>query len=133
MNIRAHAVGAVLAAVCLQAGIAGAQNKSGEAVYRTVCALCHATGVAGAPRFGEAADWQARLAVGQAALTAEAWLGVRRMPARGGRDDLRLEEFARGVAFMARAVDDVWQDPDDRMMAVIADEEKKRRTDPNRN
>ena len=48
------------------------------------------------------------------------------MPARGGKPDLSLEEFARAVAYMARESGGRWQDPDARMLERIRHEEKKR-------
>ncbi len=123
-------------AVLLSAAVAPpalAQNlKTGETVYREVCSTCHAAGVAGAPKFGDKAAWTPLIAEGQPVLTAHAWVGVRAMPPKGGRDDLKLEEFARAAAHMARAAGGTWKDPDAKMLAAIADEEKKRRADPNR-
>jgi hypothetical protein len=47
------------------------------------------------------------------------------MPARGGKPDLALEEFARAVAHMARAAGARWQDPNAAMMNQIQAAEKK--------
>lgn len=136
MLIQTRVLGAAGAALVLSAGVAqlaSAQNlKTGEAVYREVCSVCHAAGVAGAPKFGDKAVWKPLIAEGQAVLTAHAWVGVRAMPPKGGRDDLKLEEFARAAAHMVRAAGATWKDPDAKMLAMIAGEEKKRRADPNR-
>ncbi len=124
-----------VATVLTGAGVApaGAQAlKAGEQVYKEVCSVCHASGVANAPKFGDKAAWKPLIAEGQQVLTAHAWVGVRAMPAKGGRDDLKLEEFARAAAFMARAGGGNWQDPDAKMLARIADEEKKRRANLNK-
>jgi len=59
------------------------------------------------------------------ALGWHAWVGVRDMPAKGGKPDLALEEFARAVAYMARAAGATWKDPDAAMMKQIQAEEKK--------
>jgi hypothetical protein len=48
------------------------------------------------------------------------------MPAKGGRPDLSLEEFARATAWMARSAGGDWQDPDEAMMSTIRKEEAKR-------
>ena len=123
------------AVLCFAVGVvpvASAQNKTGETVYREVCSTCHATGVAGAPKFGDKAVWKPLIEEGQPVLTAHAWVGVRAMPAQGGRADLTLAEFARAAAHMARAAGGNWKDPDAKMLAAIAEEEKKRRADPNR-
>jgi len=128
-------LGVVAAAALLSAGMMQAASaqalKSGEQVYKEVCSVCHAAGVANAPKFGDKAVWKPLIAEGQHVLTAHAWVGVRAMPAKGGRDDLKLEEFARAAAFMARAAGGDWKDPDAKMLARIADEEKKRRASLN--
>jgi cytochrome c5 len=100
--------------------------KSGEQVYKEVCQACHGAGVANAPKAGEPGGWTALLAEGQAVVTAHGWVGVRGMPAKGGRPDLSLEEFARATAWMARSAGGDWQDPDEAMLSTIREEEAKR-------
>ena len=63
---------------------------------------------------------------GQAIVTAHGWVGVRKMPPRGGKDHIKLEEFARAAAYMARAAGGDWKDPDDNLMKQIKLEERKR-------
>jgi len=107
----------VLAALC---GVAQAQNvKTGDTVYRQVCTNCHNTGVSGAPRFGESSDWRPLIDRGQVALTIMAWRGVRAMPPQGGRPALKLEEFARAVAYMVREAGGDWDDPDAGLLAKL--------------
>lgn len=100
--------------------------KSGEQVYKETCFACHATKVDKAPQFGDRQAWSALIKEGQPVLTAHAWVGVRGMPAKGGRADLTLEEFARATAHMARSAGGNWQDPDAAMLARIRSEEAKR-------
>jgi cytochrome c5 len=100
--------------------------KSGEQVYKEVCLACHGSGVANAPKAGEPGGWAALFEEGQAVVTAHGWVGVRGMPAKGGRPDLSLEEFARATAWMARSAGGDWQDPDEAMLEVIREEEAKR-------
>jgi cytochrome c5 len=100
--------------------------KNGEQVYRETCMACHGPGLAGAPSVGDRQAWGRLIAEGQHVLTAHGWVGVRAMPPKGGRNDLSLEEFARAVAWMARASGGNWQDPDARMMDRIRVEERKR-------
>jgi|GEM_PF-638513 len=100
--------------------------KSGEQVYKEVCQACHGAGVANAPKAGEPGGWTALFAEGQAVVTAHGWVGVRGMPAKGGRPDLSLEEFARATAWMARSAGGDWQDPDEAMLSEIREEEAKR-------
>ena len=101
------------------------QLKSGEAVYKETCQTCHAAGLLKAPKFGDKKDWGKLILEPQATLTADGWVGVRDMPPKGGKVDLTLEEFARAVAYMARAAGAKWQDPDAAMMKQIQAEEKK--------
>jgi cytochrome c5 len=96
--------------------------KGGEQVYKETCIACHETGVAHAPKFGDKEAWAPLIAEGQHVLTGHAWVGVRAMPARGGNPDLKLVEFARGVAFMARNGGADWQDPDVKLMRKILKE-----------
>lgn len=104
-----------------------AAMKSGEQIYKEVCQACHASGVANAPKAGEpGGGWAKLIEEGQAIVTAHGWVGVRGMPARGGRADLSLAEFARATAWMARSAGGNWQDPDDAMLAEIRKEEDKR-------
>lgn len=107
-------------------GATGAAARSGEQVYKETCAACHATKFDKAPQFGDRKVWAPLIQEGQAVLSAHAWVGVRNMPPRGGRSDLSQEEFARAVAFMARAAGGNWKDPDAAMLKRIAEEERKR-------
>jgi cytochrome c5 len=111
--------------VALAATGPAAARQSGEQVYKSACMECHATGVDKAPKFGDRKEWASRIREGQALLTAEGWLGVRKMPARGGKPELTLAEFADAVAFMARSAGADWKDPDEKMLARIAAQEKK--------
>jgi len=127
-RIKLALTSAMIGAACMNS--AGAQAlKSGEQVYKEVCAACHTAGVANAPKLGDRKVWEPLISEGQAVLTAHGWVGVRGMPAKGGKADLPLEEFARATAFMARAARGNWQDPDTKMMESIREEEKKRIAD----
>jgi cytochrome c5 len=119
-----------LAALCGQAAYAQPSilqaHKSGEQVYKTVCFACHETGVAHAPKLGDRAAWAPLIEEGQHVLTAHAWVGVRAMPARGGSAELSLADFARAVAYMARASGANWKDPDSKILLDIVREADKR-------
>ena len=66
-----------------------------EDVYSKSCATCHAAGIAGAPKLGDVAGWEPRLAKGMDVLYASAIDGLAPgMPAKGmcftcSDDDLR--------------------------------------------
>ncbi|MEQ1775361.1 MAG: c-type cytochrome [Burkholderiales bacterium] len=123
----------IIATIALLSGIAlsataqaQSQNlKSGEQVYKETCSVCHATGLLKAPKFADKKDWGPLIKEPQATLTADGWVGVRDMPPKGGKPDLAQEEFARAVAYMARAAGSQWKDPDAAMMKQIQAEEKK--------
>jgi cytochrome c5 len=130
MKFSVPRAGALLIVLSMGAGtsaaLAAGQLKSGEQVYKETCIECHATGVSGAPKFGDKKTWAPLIKEGQHVLTAHAWVGVRGMPAKGGRADLSLEEFARAAAYMARAAGGDWQDPDAKVLRHIREEEKER-------
>jgi cytochrome c5 len=103
-----------------------AQTPSGDATYQQVCAACHASGVAGAPKAGDRKTWSKLIAEGQTVLTAHGYVGVRGMPARGGKADLTLEAFAAAVVHMANQAGASWKAPDERQLQAIRQEIEKR-------
>jgi cytochrome c5 len=125
-NFRTIAASAVATALLAVPGAQAQALKSGEQVYKEVCMVCHAAGVANAPKFGDKKAWAPLIAEGQHVLTAHAWVGVRAMPPKGGNPNLSQEEFARAVAYMARAAGGTWKDPDAAMMKKIKVEEEAR-------
>ncbi len=120
---------AALIATATYAQTAPASLKTGEQVYQAICLSCHAQGVDNAPKFGDKKSWGPLIEEGQAVLTGHAWVGVRKMPPKGGQPDLSQEEFARAVAYMARAAGGNWQDPDATMLKKIREEEAQRLID----
>lgn len=67
----------------------------GSAIYQKACMACHETGTAGAPKFGEKAIWEPRMAQGLDRLLQTAIAGKGAMPPRGTcmtctDDDLKL-------------------------------------------
>lgn len=78
---------------------------TGEQVYNTACFACHGAGVGGAPKLGDAAAWQPRVAQGAATLNKHAIEGFQGqagvMPAKGGRVDLSDDEIIAAVRFMS--------------------------------
>jgi cytochrome c5 len=85
------------------AGAAAGAEKSGEEVVKAVCSMCHAAGLMNAPKIGDKAQWQPRIAQGYETLVKHAIEGIRTMPARGGNPSLTDGEVARAVANMANA------------------------------
>jgi len=73
-------------------------------VYRGVCAACHDAGVAGAPKFGDAGDWQPRVAQGMDTLVEHAVEGFTGeagfMPPKGGNPSLSDEQVRDAVQYI---------------------------------
>ena len=82
--------------------VAGAAERTGEQLYASACVACHGSGAAGAPKFGDAAAWKARLALGLDGLLKSAIKGKGAMPPRGG-SDASDTELARAIVHMANA------------------------------
>lgn len=78
----------------------GAKARAGDQVYQQTCAMCHATGLAGAPKTGDNAAWQSRVAQGKAKLYEHAIKGIRAMPAKGGNPNLPDVEVKAAVDYM---------------------------------
>ena len=72
----------------------------GKKVYQTTCALCHAASIAGAPKPGDMAAWEPRVAQGYATLYNHAITGIRGMPAKGGNPSLSEADIANAVGYM---------------------------------
>ena len=85
------------------AGAGAGAEKSGEEVYKAVCSMCHAAGLMNAPKFGDKAQWEARIKQGQDTLVTNAVKGIRAMPAKGGNPSLSDAEVAGAVKYMANA------------------------------
>jgi len=83
---------------------AAAAPQSGPDVYNSACVACHGQGIGGAPRVGDTAAWQPRIAQGQELLAKHALEGFTGaagyMPPKGGRVDLSDEEILAAVAHM---------------------------------
>lgn len=78
--------------------------ENGAQVYQATCRACHEAGLAGAPKAGDAAAWQPRIAQGKATLYEHALKGFTGktgvMPAKGGRTDLSDELIREAVDYM---------------------------------
>ena len=92
---------------------------NGEATYNQVCAACHAQGAAGAPKTGDTKAWGKLIKEGQINLTGDGYVGVRAMPARGGKADLSIPDFAEAVVHMANQASANWMSPDEAMLRKI--------------
>lgn len=75
-------------------------ERSGKEIVTASCASCHATGVVGAPKIGDQAGWEGRLANGLDSLLHNAINGLNAMPARGGNAALSDDEVKRAIVSM---------------------------------
>lgn len=94
----------VAAAPAPAAAPPAADNALGKSIYNKTCAMCHAAGVAGAPKPGDKADWEPRIAQGMELLfkhAIEGFTGSRGlMPAKGGNAALTDDEVKAAVQYM---------------------------------
>ncbi|RXJ72993.1 cytochrome C [Veronia nyctiphanis] len=74
--------------------------RTGDAVYNTFCLACHSTGAAGAPKTGDAAAWEPRLAQGKETLYKHAIQGFNGMPAKGTCMDCSDDEIIAAIEHM---------------------------------
>lgn len=63
--------------------IASPAMADGQAVFEKHCKACHDIGLAGAPKTGDAAAWQPRIAKGMDVMLATVKSGKGAMPAKG--------------------------------------------------
>ena len=81
-----------------------AADLDGEAVYKSACTACHGMGIAGAPKTGDAAAWQPRIAQGMDTLVRHAIEGFQGqagyMPPRGGFSNLSDQQVRDAVQYM---------------------------------
>lgn len=77
-----------------------AVQLSGKEVYDKVCAACHVAGTLGAPKTGDKAAWEPRLAQGMETLVNHAINGIRAMPAKGGDPSLTEANIHDSIVYM---------------------------------
>jgi cytochrome c5 len=73
---------------------------SGEAVYNQFCVACHMTGISGAPKLGDVAAWEPRLAKGRDELWNSLMNGIGVMPAKGTCMSCSDEELEAVLDYM---------------------------------
>ncbi|PXW94197.1 cytochrome c5 [Sphaerotilus hippei] len=93
----------VVPALMMAATLSHAADKGTE-VYNANCAMCHVPGLANAPKFGDKAAWEPRMAAGKAALLKSALAGKGAMPAKGGNPKLTEEEVGAALDHMLAAL-----------------------------
>lgn len=102
--MNAKSIFSAATACCAALVAAGAFAMDGKSIYDTTCVVCHATGLAGAPKKGNAADWEPRLAKGAKVLYQNALSGTDKgMPAKGGNSTLTEREVKLAVDYLIEA------------------------------
>ncbi|MCC6297224.1 MAG: cytochrome c5 family protein [Pseudomonadales bacterium] len=79
---------------------AGGSARSGEEIYQAKCVTCHGTGAAGAPKLGDKAAWEPRIAKGLDTLHTSAINGFLGMPPKGLCMDCSDDELKASVDYM---------------------------------
>jgi cytochrome c5 len=111
--------------VCAALAFSSAEAAT-DPVYQQVCSVCHAAGVAGAPKVGDTKKWAPLIAEGQVILTAHGYVGIRAMPAKGGKPDLSLKDFAGALVHMVNQSGGKWTPPNAALLGQMEKEVVKR-------
>ncbi len=99
---RIKPVGTVcIGAECGGAAAAPAEPRSGEEVYSAACSACHSMGVLGAPKTGDKAVWDERLAKGMDKTLQNALNGLNAMPPKGNCANCSDDEILAAITFMS--------------------------------
>lgn len=79
---------------------AASEASPGQAVYARACFACHDSGAAGAPKLGDQAAWENRVAQGIDQLLTTAINGKGAMPPRGTCADCSDDDLKGAIEFM---------------------------------
>ena len=90
-------------AVVMSLAATAATAADAPAKYQTSCFACHSTGAAGAPKTGDVAAWEPRMAKGMDAMIASVKNGLNGMPATGLCADCTVDELKALIQYMAAA------------------------------
>lgn len=75
-------------------------DSHGQEIYASACHSCHSTGVAGAPKLGDQATWQDKIAKGIDSLVQSTIDGKGNMPPKGGDQTLSENDIRAAVTYM---------------------------------
>ncbi|MCB2386033.1 MULTISPECIES: c-type cytochrome [Thalassolituus] len=99
---RIKPVGTVcVGAECGGAAVAPAEPRSGEEVFGAACTACHSMGVLGAPKKGDKAAWDERLAKGMDKTLQNALHGLNAMPPKGNCANCSDDEILAAIKYMS--------------------------------
>ena len=101
---QAAAAAPAVAAPAAPAAAVAADTKGAD-LFTKSCAICHQTGAAGAPKLGDKADWEPRIAQGKDVLYQHAIAGFTgkkgAMPPKGGAASISDDDIKAIVDYMA--------------------------------
>lgn len=80
----------------------GAMAEVDMGKYNKSCAVCHAAGVANAPKTGDSAAWEPRVAKGMDAMVASVVKGLNAMPPKGMCYDCSDEDYKALIEYMSK-------------------------------
>ena len=83
---------------------AGIASADGKQIYDTKCFMCHKAGVANAPKLGDKAAWEPRIATGMDAMLAVAIKGKGAMPPKGTCMECSDDDLTAAIQYMVDAV-----------------------------
>ena len=89
-------------AAALMLVAAGAMAEPDMDKYNKSCAVCHATGAANAPKTGDAAAWEPRMAKGMDVLVASVGNGMNAMPPKGMCFDCSDDDYKALIEYRAK-------------------------------
>ena len=93
----------LIAAAALAMGFAvSTAQAQAPAKYNMFCIACHGTGAAGAPKTGDTAAWEARMAAGMDTMVESTKKGKNAMPPMGLCNDCTDAEFKAIIEFMIK-------------------------------
>jgi cytochrome c5 len=90
-----------LLVIALMVFATGAWANAAPEKYQSTCFACHSTGAAGAPKTGDAAAWEPRMAKGMDVLVGTVKKGMNAMPPTGLCGNCSDEEYEALIEFMA--------------------------------
>ena len=88
-------------AVVLMVTAAGAFAEPNMEKYNKSCGVCHTSGAANAPKTGDAAAWEPRMAKGMDVLVASVSNGLNAKPPKGMCFDCSDDEYKALIEYMA--------------------------------
>jgi len=89
-------------AALLMVSAAGAIAEPDMDKYAKSCGVCHANGAANAPKTGDAAAWEPRMAKGMDALVQSVETGLNAMPPKGMCFDCSADDYKALIEYMAK-------------------------------